>query len=196
MTDFAELESLNSKPDSQTVNDKFVDDSIMNKLQLEAELLYSGFKQGVGQRLNEMAENPGSTALQITAAAAIGLGMTALRTAEYERTSRFAALGISILAGLDLGFRLKESSAAMKSVWNDATTFDASRDQIANNFGSLLVDYPLLFASGYQGSRFIVQKIPTYSKNILSPQYRLGPPVRSWADFISLPPVVSAPMEK
>jgi len=192
MTDFAGLELVGDKQ----VTAELVNDSLLGKLQLEAELLYTGLKQGAVRRLDEMVENPLSTTLQIGGAAAIGLGLSYLRASGYGRAAHSVALGLGILAGLDLGFRLSESTGAMRSVWNDPSTFDRSRDLIANNLGGLLVDYPILVGSGYMGSKFVLHPVPTYTKNILSPQYRYVRSTPSKLDLFSLAPVLTEPMEK
>lgn len=197
MSGFVEVEMPNAT--DQAPSDQIVADTITDKLWLEADLLYSGVAQGIGGRLREMRDNPGTTTLQIAGAAALGLGLQAMKAAggTYARVADNAILGLTILAGLDLGGRVKDSGLAMRDVWNDPTKFDKSRDVIAKDLGGLFVDVPLLFGSASLGSRLgsglISNLVPSYSNPVLNYRSSAEMPITKF-ELSPIPVLISKPL--
>lgn len=124
------------------------EESTGSKLQREAALLQQGLKQGVSQRISDIIENPGSTALQVVAATAYGSVLGALNAAggRYGTVARVGSSMVMLYAILQTNQRVTDTGRAMKDVWNDPWKFDESKERVANNFGGLLVDLPMFLA--------------------------------------------------
>lgn len=159
-------------------------ESIGDKLQRESELLRDGLSTGALHRLNEMYENPGSTALTVGGCALLGAGLNFASRAggRWGTVAKVATYGFGAALGVDVLRRGIPTIGAIADTWNSPTNLDASKGTIAGMAGTALIDYPVMFASGYAGYK-IAGRFPPGSlsapaaitETALNPSVKLGP---------------------
>ncbi|MBY0547684.1 MAG: hypothetical protein K2W95_10345 [Candidatus Obscuribacterales bacterium] len=158
-------------------------ESLGDKLQRESELLRDGLSAGALHRLNEMYENPGSTALTVGGCALLGAGLNLARRAggRWGTVAKVATYGFGAALGVDVIRRGIPSIGAMADTWNSPTNLEVNKGTIAGMAGTALVDYPVMFASGYAGYK-VAGRIPmgalsapsVITETALDPTMKLG----------------------
>ncbi len=138
-------EKVNQVPQLNTVGDR---------LRLEANLLGGGVKDGFMDRLNQARENPGITALEFAGAAALGAGLTAMKSAggRWEKAAAIAGEGLKWVAIGDAARRVVPSAYAAVDTMINPQNYLENRAIVAQYLGGAAFDYPLMMAGGYAGS--------------------------------------------
>ena len=128
--------------------------SFAQRLSLEANLLGGGVKDGFMDRLQQARENPGWTAVEFTAAAAIGAGLTAMHNAggRWGVAANIAGTGLKWVAIGDVVRRGAPTAYAMADTFINPKNYAENRAIVASNLGGALFDYPLMMAGGALGS--------------------------------------------
>jgi hypothetical protein len=129
------------------------DDSFGSQLQREAELLRDGLSSGVNNRVAEMWENKGQTALTLGGCAALGAALSVANRLGGRWATAGRVLGGALLigAGYDVANRGAHTLGAMADTWNSNANMDFNKELVGKYAGSALVDYPLMIAAGYGG---------------------------------------------
>lgn len=148
MPDFPEL-----KPVKDVLNHQN-DDLPKNLLSREAFLLGGGIKDGFVDRLKEARTNPGTTALELTGAAVVGAGLTAMSLAggRWGTAARIGTGALEVLAIGDGIRRLAPTAYAMGDTLVNPDHYLENRATVARYLGSACFDYPLMAAGGMVGS--------------------------------------------
>ncbi|MBY0547721.1 MAG: hypothetical protein K2W95_10530 [Candidatus Obscuribacterales bacterium] len=130
-------------------------DSVGAKFQREAELLRDGLSTGAVNRLVQMYENPGETALAVGTCAALGAGLNIASRmgGRWSAAAKLAGGTFAVCTGVDLIRRGAPTIGAMADTWSNPANLQANKDTVAHYAGSALVDYPVMLASGYGGFR-------------------------------------------
>ena len=130
-------------------------DSVGTKLQRESELLRDGLSNGVVNRITEMAQNPGDTAVNVAICAGLGAGLNVASRAggRWATGAKVATYGFGALMGVDIVRRAVPTIGAMGDAWSSNANMQANKDTVAKFAGSALVDYPVMMAAGYGGFR-------------------------------------------
>lgn len=128
-------------------------ESVGTKLQREAELLRDGLSTGVVDRLVQMYENPGETALTVGACATIGAGLNIASRmgGRWSTAAKLAGGTFAVMTGVDVIRRGAPTIGAMADTWSSGANLQENKDTVAHYAGSALVDYPVMLASGYAG---------------------------------------------
>lgn len=158
-------------------------ESIGDKLQRESELLRDGLSAGALHRLNEMYENPGNTALTVGGCAILGVGLNLASRAggRWGTVAKVATYGFGAALGVDVLRRGIPTIGALADTWNSPTNLDINKGTIAGMAGTALIDYSVMFASGYTGYK-IAGRFPmgspsaaaTITETALDPSVKLG----------------------
>lgn len=151
MPDFKNAELLNAPEKANQIPQV---NSVGDKLRLEANLLGGGIKDGFMDRLNQARENPGITALEFAGAAALGAGLTAMKSAggRWEKAAAVAAEGLKWVAIGDATRRVVPSAYAAVDTMINPQNYLENRAIVAQYLGGAAFDYPLMMAGGYAGS--------------------------------------------
>lgn len=130
-------------------------DSVGAKFQREAELLRDGLSTGAVNRLVQMYENPGETALAVGTCAALGAGLNIASRmgGRWGAAAKLAGGTFAVATGVDLIRRGAPTLGAMADTWSTPANLQANKDTVAHYAGSALVDYPVMLAAGYGGYR-------------------------------------------
>lgn len=130
-------------------------DSVGAKFQREAELLRDGLSTGVVNRLVQMYESPGETALTVGACAAVGAGLNIASRmgGRWSAAAKLAGGTFAVATGVDIIRRGAPTLGAIADTWSTPANLQANKDTVAHYAGSALVDYPVMLASGYGGFR-------------------------------------------
>lgn len=153
------LESKDFQSEATLMNGRVIDlltqkevgaeESLGSKLLRESQLLQQGIKQGIGNRVQEMIANPGTTAIQVSVALAAGATSGALNAAggRYGTAARVLEGMATAYATYHTALRVIDTADAMSDVWNDPWNFNRSKDRVASSLGGLIVDLPMFLGS-------------------------------------------------
>jgi S1-C subfamily serine protease len=121
------------------------------KLAMEASLLGSGLAQGVAAKASELAEHPLATAASLGATTALtyGAGWAAMRYAPGAFGVGKYLLGAAI--AYEAGSALISTAQAGAKTWRDPSSFDQSRNIIADRVGKPLTEFALYSLAGAGG---------------------------------------------
>lgn len=174
---------LKNAPEQQQDNFSFA-----QRLSLEANLLGGGVKDGFMDRLQQARENPGITALEFGAAAAIGAGLTAMHQAggRWGVAANIAGTGLKWVAIGDVVRRGAPTAYAMVDTMINPKNYAENRAIVASNLGGALFDYPLMMAGGMLGSK-AVSFGPRAISN-LSDRFSNKAPVEGLPKNLEIPP--------
>lgn len=130
------------------------DDSLGSKLQREAELLRDGLSSGVVNRVTEMWEHKGQTALTLGGCAGLGAALSVANRlgGRWAVPGKILSGALLIGAGYDVVNRGAHTLGAVADTWNSPNAnMHFNKELVAKYAGSALVDYPLMIAAGYGG---------------------------------------------
>lgn len=108
--------------------------------------------EGMKNRGQQMMDNKLLTGVEIVGAAAIGAGIAiaSKNPGAIGQIARYAPRVLGVAAAADLSLRVGKP---MYEAGREGGSVELAQRQLGANIGSALIDYPLMAASGFAGSR-------------------------------------------
>lgn len=125
--------------------------SIVDKLRMEANLLGSGLSKGFLDRGKEALNDPLSTGLEIGAVAGTAAAINIMSDlgGRWGTAAKVLGVGLAGIAAGDLFYRAKQTVGAITDTWSNPENFEKNKDTVGKYAGSALFDYPIMGAAGY-----------------------------------------------